>query len=239
MSSADQTAAPAPHRTGHADFSFAELTQAYLDCRRAKRNSPTALEFEARQEANLYQLHADLQDGSYTPGTSTCFVITRPKPREVWAAAFRDRVVHHLLYNRVAPRFHRAFIADSCACIPGRGTLYAAERLEAKIRSVTQNWSRPAHYLKCDLANFFVSIDQRILRDLLARRITEPWWLHLAETILLHDPRPGVVFRSGKQQLARVPAHKRLLQHIQQVTAAAHAGEPARIVAKVDRKSVV
>lgn len=39
--------------------------------------------------------------------------------------------MHHLLYNQVAYRFHRRFIADSCACIPGRGTLYAAQRLEA------------------------------------------------------------------------------------------------------------
>ena len=54
----------------------------------------------------------------FTP--SICFIITRPKPREVWAAGFRDRVVHHLLYNHVSPRFYASFTADSCACIPGR-----------------------------------------------------------------------------------------------------------------------
>lgn len=82
-----------------------------------------------RLERNLRRLHDELADDSYMPGRSKCFVITRPKPpREVWAAAFRDRIVHHLLYNRIGPRFERSFIADSCACIKGRGTLYAAQR---------------------------------------------------------------------------------------------------------------
>lgn len=102
--------------------------------------------------------------------------MTKPKPREVWAADFRDRVVHHLVYNRIAPRFHASFIANSCACIPGRGTLYAASRLEHDVRSVTANWARPAHYLKCDLANFFVAIDKATLRDQLARKVPAGWW---------------------------------------------------------------
>jgi hypothetical protein len=138
-------------------------------------------------------------------------VITRPKPREVWAADFRDRIVHHLLYRHIAPRFERAFIADTCACIPGRGTLYAAERLEAKIRSITQNWKRPARYLKCDLANFFVSINKPILRELLAKRIYEPWWLQLTELILFHDPRVDAIFHSPAALMALVPPHKSLL----------------------------
>lgn len=194
----------------HADFSFTELTQAYFDCRASKRNKASARAFELGLEHNLRELFDDLQEGRYRPGKSICFVITRPQPREVWAATFRDRVVHHLLYNRVSGRFHRAFIADSCACIPGRGTLYAARRLESKVRSLTQNWSRPAWYLKCDLANFFVSIDKRILHELLAPRIPDPWWRQLAGHILFHDPRSPVELHSPAHRLALIPPHKSL-----------------------------
>jgi hypothetical protein len=203
--------APSAEQTDstHADFSMEELVQAYLDCRRTKRNKPSAIAFEINLENNLCQLADELRNGSYRPGKSICFVITRPKPREVWAAEFRDRIVHHLLYNRISPSFYAGFIADSCACIPGRGTLYGAQRLEAKIRSITQNWSKPAHYLKLDLANFFVSIDKRIVRELLAKRV-DGWWMQLAELVLFHDPRQDFELRGDPDLLARVPAHKRL-----------------------------
>ena len=197
-------------RYPHADFSFQDLVQAYLDCRRAKRNTAGALGFEQNQERELAALDDALRTGTYTPGRSTSFVITHPKPREVWAAPFADRVVHHLLYNKIAPRFHRAFIADSCACIPGRGTLYAARRLQDKVRSITQNGQRRAWYLKLDLANFFVSIDKNILHGELARRIPEPWWLALTEQILFHDPRENVDLRTPPRLAHAVPVYKRL-----------------------------
>ena len=126
-------------------------------------------------------------------------MVTRPKAREVWAADFRDRIVHHLLYNQVGARIESIFIADSCACIPGR-----------KIRSVTQNWSRPAHYLKLDLANFFVSIDKHVLNEQITRLIDDPWWQSLALQILWHDPRTNYETRSPKHLFRKVPQHKRL-----------------------------
>lgn len=195
----------------HADFLFSDLVQAYYDCRRTKRNSASALLFEINLESNLVALDADLRNGTYRPGKSICFVITHPKPREVWAAEFRDRIVHHLLYNRIAPAIHARFIADSCACIPGRGTLYGAKRLEQKARSITQNWTRRAFYLKCDLANFFVSIDKNILSQLLKKHIKEQWWLDLANQILFHDPRQNYEMRGSPALLRRVPDHKRLV----------------------------
>jgi RNA-directed DNA polymerase len=194
----------------HAGFSISELAQAYFDCRQSKRNTPTALRFEQNLERNLIRLHDDLQEGSYRPGRSICFVVTRPKAREVWAADFRDRIVHHLLYNRISPRFYRSFIADSCACIPGRGTLYAARRLDAKIRSATENWAKPIWYLKCDLANFFVAIDKNILWPQITARVTEPWWQQLAHTVLFHDPRTDYELRGAQGLLQLVPPHKRL-----------------------------
>lgn len=205
------TRAPKALRWPSADSDlFPLLVQAYLDCRRTKRNSASALSFEAHAERNLYELTEEVASGEYRPGRSICFVITRPKPREVWAAEFRDRIVHHLLYNQIADRFHRAFVADSCACIPGRGTLYAARRLEHHVRSTTANWSRPASYLKADLANFFVSIDKTVILGLLRRRVHEAWWMTLAESILMHDPRSDVEVRGSRSELALVPPHKSL-----------------------------
>lgn len=193
-------------------YTFEKLVQAYFDCRQNKRSTDSALRFETELECNLLALHERLIDGRYRPGRSNCFVITHPKPREVWAAEFEDRVVHHLLYNEIAPYFIKRFIADSCACIPGRGTLYGAQRLEAKVRSQTQNWSRPGYYLKLDLANFFVSIDKRIVWLQLADHIPDLWWRNLAALILFHDPRDNYEYHGDPRLLDLVPQHKRLLE---------------------------
>jgi RNA-directed DNA polymerase len=193
-----------------APFSMAELAQAWLDCRKSKRNSASALTFELDVEHNLCALRDELIAGTYRPGRTICFVNLRPKPREVWAADFRDRIVHHLLYNHIKDRFYARFIANSCACIPERGTLYAVNRLEHAVRSVTQNWSHPAHYLKLDLSNFFVAIKKQPLAEQIAKLVTEPFWRDLASTILFHDPRTDVELRGSASRLALVPPHKSL-----------------------------
>ncbi len=192
------------------DYSFNLLLQAYLCCRENKRNSNSATAFEQDLEANLWALHLELTAQTYRPGRSICFVVTNPRPREVWAAEFRDRIVHHLLHNRISDHFERRFIFNSCACIKERGTLFGVDRLESMARSITQNWTKPAYYLKCDLANFFVSIDKSVLWPLIQAGTPEGWWQWLAHTIVWHDPTENYVYRGDPILLDLVPPHKRL-----------------------------
>jgi len=195
----------------HADLpTISDLFQAYYDCRATKRNSAGALRFEERLERNLMDLYHELIAGEYRPGRSTVFVVTHPKVREVWAADFRDRVVHHLLYNRIAERFVRRFIFDSYACIPGRGTHRAVARMEHFARSVTQNHTRPGFVLKMDVASFFVSINRLVLDELMTPLIPEPWWLALNRRVLHHDPVPCAQIAARPEMLRRVPKHKSL-----------------------------
>ena len=81
-------------------FSLDAVYSAYLDCRRRKRNTKACTEFELNEVENIYSLYKDLNNGTYTIGKSIAFCVTRPKIREVFAASFRDRIVHHLLILR-------------------------------------------------------------------------------------------------------------------------------------------
>ena len=63
---------------------------------------------------------------------------------------------------------------------------------------------------KCDHANFFVSIYKPVLQEQLQRQVIEPWWMSLANVILMHDPRNDVDVRGTRAELALVPPHKRL-----------------------------
>ena len=188
-----------------------EIFTAYYDCRKSKRNTWNALKFEEHLERNLMNLLHELRDGTYEIGVSECFVVTHPKAREVWAADFRDRIVHHLLYNRISPHFHARFIQDSYACIPERGTHRAVERIEKFMRSVTQDRSQPAWYLKCDIANFFVSIQKPILDKLLAKQIGDDnWTMRLCRKVLHDDPTKRARIKSPTSLMKKIPAHKTL-----------------------------
>ena len=81
------------------DVSLENLYRQYVRCRRNKRNTVNALRFEMDQEKNLIYLQETLVNRSCRPGRSVCFFATRPKLREIFAADFRDRVVHHLLVD--------------------------------------------------------------------------------------------------------------------------------------------
>lgn len=192
------------------DLTVAELFHAYYDCRKTKRNTVNALRFESNLESNLMDLYYDLINNKYAPGKSICFIVLHPKPREVWAADFRDRIVHHILYNRYSQKFYNSFIHDSYACIPGKGTLRAVQRLEHFARSASENYSKSLYYLKADVANFFVSINKTILLEQLSRKITDPWWFELVKIIVNHDPKSNVYVKSDAELIKKVPSHKSL-----------------------------
>ena len=71
-------------------ITFEKLTKAYVDCRKRKRNTNNALDFEFELEDNLAKLYDELISGEYEISQSICFIVLYPKPREVWAACFRD-----------------------------------------------------------------------------------------------------------------------------------------------------
>lgn len=192
------------------DMTPSELFQAYYDCRRTKRNSPSALRFEESLERNLMCLYHELISGEYVPGPTTVFVVEYPKIREVWAASFRDRIVHHLIYNRISDRFHKRFIHDSYACIPGKGTHRAVARMEHFSRSVTNNFTSPGFVLKMDVASFFVSINRLVLDELMTPYISEVWWLSLVRTVLHRDPVPDAIVVGSPEKMRKVPKHKSL-----------------------------
>ncbi|MDR1327502.1 MAG: RNA-directed DNA polymerase [Heliobacteriaceae bacterium] len=187
-----------------------ELVKAYKDCRSNKRNTINALAFEFDLEDKILRLYNELKSGTYKIGSSVCFIVLFPKVREVWAADFNDRVVHHLVYNRIKDRFYNRFIPTTYSCIPKRGTLKAGLCVEKMARSVTRNYTRPAYYLKADLQNFFVSIDKAVLMKELERYVHEEWILKLLRQIVWNDPRESVYIKSPSWKFKKLASHKSL-----------------------------
>jgi len=187
-----------------------ELLQAYYDCRKHKRNTYNALKFEEHLETNIMDLYHDLIHDRYQIGRSICFVITKPKPREVWAADFRDRIVHHLIYNKFFHIFTKSFIHDSYACLPNKGTLNAAKRLEKFLRSSSHNYKRKTYFLKADIKNFFMTINKDIMFELICKKVNDKWWQNLIHKVLYNDCVSKAIVKSPKKLLNLIPKQKSL-----------------------------
>ena len=208
---------------------LADLYQAYKDARRNKRGRLYQLEFEYNLEENLVKLCDELLGGAYKPLPSSCFIIHEPKMREVFAAHFRDRIVHHLFYNYTHILFERTFIYDSYSCIKNRGTHFGIKRLEHHIRSVSNGYSYPCYVLKIDIKGYFMSIDRKrlfnICKETLDRmknrgsdRPGKVWGdvldcdfiYYLLDKMIFFDPVENCVVRGECSDWNSLPAEKSL-----------------------------
>lgn len=212
MRKPDNPSKASPDRScGDGPFTFRNLHAAYLACRKRKRNSEQAAEFEANLEKELFALEEELQSKTWHPSPSTAFVVTKPKIREIFAAPFRDRVVHHLLYNHLVPVWEPKFIHDSYACRIGKGTHRASvQRLPRFLRGVTANGRRNAYCFQGDVQSFFTSIGHEILYALIARHVHHPDLLWLARTIIFHDAAVDHVKHGQLSLFGLVPQDKSL-----------------------------
>lgn len=122
-----------------------------------------ALRFETDYENNIIALRDELNSSTWHPGRSIAFVIDKPVKREIFAADFRDRVVHHWLINQLNPLFEKAFIHDSYASRKGRGAHIGIARAAQFIRKCSLNYQRDCYVLKLDIMSFFTRINRRIL----------------------------------------------------------------------------
>jgi retron-type reverse transcriptase len=191
-------------------FSFENLYRNYLTCRKHKRNTINCLKFEINAEENLLNLSEELQQGTYQPTRSVCFMVERPKMREIIAADFRDRVVHHILVERLESIFEPVFIYDSYACRKDKGLHKAVERLRGFIRQGSRNGRKRLYFMHLDIRNFFMSIDKEILYQILEKKVKDEEALRLAHIIIFHRPVDHCIITGKKYLRERIPAQKSL-----------------------------
>jgi len=142
-----------------------DLYVAFEDAARGKHKMSYVKNFEEHLAENLNVLCDDLLGRTYKALPSKCFIVDYPKKREVFAAMFRDRIVHHLYFRYTHQMFERTFIADTYSCIVGRGTLYGVERVRHHIRQASLNWREECYAMSLDIRGYFMHIDRaRLLK---------------------------------------------------------------------------
>ena len=151
---------------------------------RGKRSKADVQAFARNLEPNIFELQADLSSGRYRHGSYEPFIVHDPKRRQIHKASIRDRVVHQAVFDIIEPAFERQFIYDSFSCRRGKGTHAGVRRLARHLRRASRNNSRPVWALKCDIYQFFASVDHCKLLNLLSNSVTDEKVLNLLEEIV-------------------------------------------------------
>ncbi len=192
-------------------FTFENVYKAYRACRKHKTNTLNVLKFEQNLLENLWDLTYDLQNRSYKIGQFICFLTHSPKLREVFAADFRDRVVHHLLIYAIEPYYEKRFINDLYNNRKGKGIHQAVKRAQKFMHKTSKGY-----YLQLDIKGFFYHLDKNILFKNMFDEINSSELeykkeiFYLLNKIVYHNPTRNYRFKGDKSKLKLLPAHKTL-----------------------------
>lgn len=195
------------------------LFQSYMMARRGKRSTEDEYKFEVFTFENLEQLARDIEERRYKPSRGKAFITHNPVTREIFAAPFRDRVVHHFLYAANGYWWDKHFIYDSYSCRDNKGTDFGIRRLQKFMRQVSQNGTRRAFVVKADVSGYFMSLKRDLLYEEilwgLSKQFPNGGWLYetckyLWREIIFDDPTRDVRLAGKWSYWDPLPCNKSL-----------------------------
>lgn len=198
-----------------------DIFEAYYQCLKHKGGSPSTVNYMLEHRQDLIRLADEINSRTYYPTTSIAFVVTKPKYREVFAANFRDRVVHHLIALRIEPLLEQAFSDRTFNCRKEKGVLYGIDMLKEDIRKCSRDYTSDCYVMRLDMRGFFMSIDKVLLDSMLQQFISDHYQGHdkddilwLAHITVMHRPELDCERRSGQERWSHLPPNKSLFTNV-------------------------
>lgn len=179
-----------PKRINHIfqeQITFTKLLEAHQKTKKGKRFKKQVIEFEIDLETNLLEIGKQLLKGEYEFSEYFEFTIYEPKERKIKTLSYRDRIVQTwYVENFLKPYFMPQFIQDSYACIEGKGTHKALEKMQNYLRKANRK-QEEIWVLKCDIRKFFFNINRNLLFSLIKRKIKDKNFLEFTKKIIFYD----------------------------------------------------
>lgn len=171
-------------------------------------------------EGQLVWLWQRIRTATYKPGYSYTFIVNYPVTREIFAASFIDRVVHHYIALRIEPILERLFTEQgnvSKNCRKGEGNLKMVQEVAAMIKEVSEYYTGDAYIFKGDFANFFMSLDKSILWEMIDDFVRGHYQgddidclLYLLSVTIFHSPQDKCIRKSPLRDWEPLPNRKSL-----------------------------
>lgn len=162
------------HVQKDAEMTLEDAYEAYMACRSNKRRSHDSVMYGMHCERDLMRLVRAVNDRDLTP-SFFCFIVRKPRPREVFASDYDTRIAHHHIDMRLRPLLERRMTGRSFNNRIGMGTDAAVNRFIEDICEVTEGFSREAWVIEADLKGYFPNASQDIVYSQLAEVVLEDY----------------------------------------------------------------
>jgi RNA-directed DNA polymerase len=156
---------------------FENLQLAYYKAKKGKEHKLPVIEYTENLQANLVLLRQQIISGNIATGKYHYFTIFDPKERQICAASFNERVLHHAIMNICHLYFEQYQIFDSYATRVNKGTYKALKR-------AAEFQKKYLWYYKFDVRKYFDSISHDILKKSLERKFKDQELLKLFDQII-------------------------------------------------------
>lgn len=153
------------------------LLLAYYKARRGKQSKEPVIHYSKNLYSNILKLREELCNESYVVGRYHYFKIFDPKERQICAASFQERVIHHAVINVCKERFESNLIYDTYASREGKGVYAAIDRAKYGL-------SKYPYVVKLDVRKFFDSVSHDVLKKQLCHLFKDKKLLRLFDCII-------------------------------------------------------
>lgn len=155
-------------------LTYPMLERAWKKEVRGKHEMRNQAIFEYYRENKLLALKDALIDGTFEPSPLRTKEIYIPKRRTAQVPGAVDKIVQHLLCDEyLYDAVTRPLINTTYACMTGRGTKLADEKLKEQLRRFWRLYHKRPLVLKCDIHGYFASIDHERLLGLVRRYVDD------------------------------------------------------------------
>lgn len=156
----------------------------YYEVMRNTKNKRQVYKLQNNAENVIRTIYEELKNERYVVGKYNVFIIYEPKQRTIVSQGMKDKIVNHLIAREILyPAILPCLIPFNVASRPGMGTKKALEYLERYRRQFAAK-NEKYFMLKCDISRFFLSIDHKILKKKVRRRIKDPRVLKIVFNVI-------------------------------------------------------
>lgn len=199
-------------------ITFEELYEAYILCLKNKKRKIGTFNFVNDNICkNLITILDELNNHTYVPRQSNCYVITDPALREIYAAQFTDRIVQHFYMKEIEDILDKELVDGCCSCRKERGNDYALKLLKKYLIETSKNGTKDCFFLKIDLSGYFMSIDRKQISrkflELIRTKYTgkhKELLIYLTPIIFENNPALNCIYKCEEKLRKIVPERRKM-----------------------------